>query len=154
MYQAGTCFLTSGIKFRTRANDMNETDMPKTEQEWHEKLTPEQYAVLRERGTEAPFSGALLHEHRDGFYRCAACGAALFKSDTKFDSGSGWPSFDEALPGAVELREDTSHGMTRTEVVCKNCGSHLGHLFDDGPTETGQRYCMNSVCLEFEEKKK
>ncbi|MGH7141034.1 MAG: peptide-methionine (R)-S-oxide reductase MsrB [Minisyncoccia bacterium] len=127
--------------------------MPKTEEEWKQKLTPGQYAILRERGTEAPFSGKLLHEHRDGFYRCVACGAALYSSGAKFDSGSGWPSFDTALPGAVELHEDASHGMHRTEVICKNCGSHLGHLFDDGPTATGKRFCMNSVCLEFEEKK-
>src|SRR5437868_7602809 len=97
-------------------------DMPSNEDEWKKKLTPEQYAVLREKGTEAPFSGKLLHEKRDGMYRCAACGQALFPSTTKFDSGSGWPSFDEALPGAVTLIPDISHGMQRTEVVCSNCG--------------------------------
>ena len=117
-------------------------------------MTPEQYAVLRERGTEAPFSGKLLHEHRDGTFNCAACGNPLFNSDAKFDSGTGWPSFDQAIPGSTRLVEDNDHGMTRTEVVCARCGSHLGHMFDDGPVETtGQRYCMNSVCLEFEEKK-
>lgn len=119
---------------------------------WKKKLTPEQYAVLREKGTEAPFSGALLHETRAGSYMCAACGNALFPSNTKFDSGSGWPSFDDAVPGATKLIEDSSRGMTRTEVVCANCGSHLGHLFDDGPTQTGKRYCINSVCLDLEAK--
>lgn len=125
------------------------TPMPQNEDEWKEKLTPGQYAVLRQRGTEAPFSGKLLHEKRDGMYRCAACGAALFPSGTKFDSGTGWPSFDDALPGSVKLIDDTSHGMRRTEVVCATCGSHLGHLFDDGPTATGKRYCINSVCLDL-----
>lgn len=120
------------------------------ENEWKEKLTPEQYTILRQRGTESPFSGALLHEKRDGIYRCAACGAQLFSSDTKFDSGSGWPSFDTALPGAVTLNEDYSSGMHRTETTCTNCGSHLGHVFDDGPTDTGKRYCINSVCLDLE----
>jgi len=127
--------------------------MPKTEEGWKEMLTPEQYAVLRERGTEAPFTGKLLHETREGSYNCAACGNPLFASDAKFDSGSGWPSFDQALPGATKLIDDDSHGMRRTEVVCARCGSHLGHIFDDGPTATGKRYCMNSVCLELEEKK-
>lgn len=131
---------------------MKNTNMPKTEEEWKAKLTPEQYAILRERGTEAPFSGKLLHESRDGTYMCAACGNALFASDAKFDSGTGWPSFDTALPGAVELKEDASHGVLRTEVTCAKCGSHLGHLFDDGPTKTGKRYCMNSVCLDLESK--
>lgn len=124
-----------------------------SEDEIKKKLTPEEYAVLREKGTEAPFSGKLLHDKRKGTYMCKVCGAALFPSDAKFDSGTGWPSFDRALPGAVELKTDSDHGMTRTEIICKNCGSHLGHVFDDGPTETGKRYCLNSVCLDLEEKK-
>lgn len=119
------------------------------EEEIKKKLTPEEYHVLREKGTEAPFSGELLHEKRAGMYVCKVCGNELFKSDAKFDSGTGWPSFDQALPGAVKLISDTSGGMNRTEVVCGNCGSHLGHVFDDGPTATGKRYCMNSVCLEL-----
>lgn len=123
-----------------------------TEAEWKEKLTPDEYRVLREKGTEAPFSGKLLHADKEGVYRCAACNKPLFSSDTKFDSGTGWPSFDEALPGAVHLCEDTTTGITRTEVVCAQCGSHLGHLFNDGPTKTGKRYCMNSVCLDLEGK--
>lgn len=128
--------------------------MPKTEDEWKQKLTPEQYAVLREKGAEAPFSGKLLHADATGTFNCAACSNPLFASTAKFDSGTGWPSFDEALPGAVTLSEDTSHGMRRTEVTCARCGSHLGHLFDDGPTKTGKRYCMNSVCLDLEEQTK
>ncbi len=126
--------------------------MPKTDEEWKTVLTPEQYEVMRGGGTEAPFTGKYVHEKEDGMYTCAACGNPLFSSDTKFDSGTGWPSFDEALPGAVEHRQDNSHGMVRTEVVCTKCGSHLGHLFDDGPTDTGKRYCLNSVCLDLEGK--
>ena len=114
------------------------------------KLTPEQYRVMREKGTEAPFSGKLLHEKSEGTFKCAACGNPLFSSDAKFDSGTGWPSFDQALPDAVEFKKDSEHGLERTEVVCKKCGSHLGHVFDDGPKETtGKRHCINSVCLEF-----
>lgn len=121
-----------------------------SEQDWKDKLSPEQYHILREKGTERAFTGALLDNKDQGMYTCAACGAELFSSDAKFDSGTGWPSFDEpANLEHVELRPDTSHGMTRTEVVCKNCGGHLGHVFNDGPTESGQRYCINSCALEF-----
>lgn len=119
------------------------------EDEWKKKLSPEAYHVLREKGTETPFSGKLLHADKEGIYRCVACGNLLFSSDAKFDSGTGWPSFDEALPGAVRFVEDTTLGTERTEVVCAQCGSHLGHVFNDGPTKTGKRYCMNSVCLDL-----
>jgi len=133
--------------------------MPQSEEEWQAALTPEQYHVLREQGTEAPFTGKYVHEKTPGTYACAACGSKLFSSKTKFDSGSGWPSFyDVVKKGAVELRSDDSLGMERTEVVCSTCGSHLGHVFDDGPTETpdgtpatGQRYCINSLALDLEE---
>ncbi len=127
--------------------------MPKDEEEIKSMLTPEEYAVLREKGTEAPFSGEYVHEKADGTYECKVCGNALFSSDAKFDSGTGWPSFDQALPGAVEQHVDKAHGMVRTEITCARCGSHLGHVFDDGPKETtGKRYCINSVCLDLEEK--
>lgn len=131
---------------------MNE-DIDTEEKKFKQKLTPEQYKVLREKGTEAPWSGKYLDEKKEGMYKCAACGNVLFSSETKFDSGTGWPSFDEALPHAVEYKEDDEHGMHRTEVVCSKCKSHLGHVFSDGPTDTGRRYCMNSVCLELEEKR-
>jgi len=119
------------------------------EEEIKKKLTPEEYAVLRNKGTEAPFSGKLLYEKRAGTYMCKVCGTPLFPSTAKFESGTGWPSFDQALPGAVKEIVDDSHGMKRTEIVCAKCGSHLGHVFDDGPTPTGKRYCMNSVCLDL-----
>ncbi|MBI2096383.1 MAG: peptide-methionine (R)-S-oxide reductase MsrB [Candidatus Taylorbacteria bacterium] len=122
--------------------------MEDKEKDWKRKLTPIQYHVMREKGTEPPFSGRFVHDNKKGVYVCSACGNQLFHSDTMFDSGTGWPSFDAALPGAVKLYEDTSGGLRRTEAVCAKCDSHLGHLFDDGPTSTGQRYCINSVCLE------
>jgi peptide-methionine (R)-S-oxide reductase len=123
----------------------------KSDQEWREQLTPQQYEVLRRQGTEPPFTGEYVYTKDTGTYDCAACGAALFSSDTKFDSGTGWPSFYEPMDeGGVEIREDRSHGMVRTEVVCATCGGHLGHVFDDGPNPTGQRFCINSAALKLD----
>jgi peptide-methionine (R)-S-oxide reductase len=133
----------------------NQTTPPsveKSEREWREQLTPSQYKVLRRKGTERPFTGEYVHEKRDGTYRCAGCGAELFSSDTKFESGTGWPSFTEPADRAkVNLHEDRSLGMRRVEVTCAACGGHLGHVFPDGPGRSGERYCINSCSLEFDE---
>ena len=124
--------------------------MNNSEDHWKQKLTPDQYRVLREKGTERAFTGALLDNKEKGIYECAACGNPLYKSDTKYDSGSGWPSFYEPLTEkSVKLELDKTHGMIRTEVQCANCGSHLGHVFEDGPQPSGERYCINSLALDF-----
>jgi peptide-methionine (R)-S-oxide reductase len=127
--------------------------MTKTNQEWREELTPEQYHVLREKGTERPFTGQFFDHKEDGSYACAGCGQTLFSSETKFDAGCGWPSFYDAEPGTVEMHEDRSFGMRRTEVTCARCGGHLGHVFPDGPLPTGERFCINSASLTFQPQK-
>lgn len=124
----------------------------RSEAEWRERLSDEQYRILRKKGTEAPHTGKYNLHFEQGEYRCAACNTKLFESDQKFESGCGWPSFDDAIEGSIEYVQDRSFGMIRTEILCANCGSHLGHVFDDGPTETGQRYCVNSASIEFESK--
>ncbi len=139
---------------RTDVTDTGRSEkVRKTEAEWRELLTPEQFHVMREGGTDRPFTGALVNNHDDGIYRCGACNAPLFTSDTKFESGSGWPSFWSPVSAdAVETLEDDSLGMRRVEARCAKCGAHLGHVFPDGPKPTGLRYCMNSTSLGFERK--
>jgi|SRR5690606_20423269 len=128
---------------------MKKYNVEKTEAEWKEQLSENQYRILREKGTEAPHTGKFNLHFEEGEYRCAACNTKLFESHSKFESDCGWPSFDDAIEGSVEYVQDKTFGMLRTEILCANCGSHLGHVFDDGPTETGQRYCVNSASIDF-----
>jgi len=130
---------------------MEEYPVHKSEEEWFEELGSERYTILRKKGTERPFSGKYNLHFDKGTYLCGGCGTPIFDSQHKFDSGCGWPSFDEAIPGKVEYQRDRSHGMIRTEILCANCGGHLGHVFDDGPTSTGRRYCVNSLSVDFKE---
>jgi peptide-methionine (R)-S-oxide reductase len=147
----GTAFLTRQINGRskTMAISNNAPEFNKTDEEWRKTLTPEQYNVLRKHGTEPAFTSPLDKNYEHGTYDCAACGQPLFSSETKYHSGTGWPSFYQPIPGAIATTVDNSFMMTRTEVHCSRCGGHLGHVFDDGPAPTGKRYCMNGIAMKF-----
>jgi len=148
---SGLAAIASANLLLTRGARAQEAHIVRTDADWRSTLTPDQYAVLRKEGTERPFTSPLLHEERKGVFACAGCNSDLFSSSTKFDSGTGWPSFYEpAVAENVELHEDRSLGMARTEVRCKRCGGHLGHVFDDGPNPTGQRFCINSCALDLD----
>lgn len=150
----GGCSQSVKTSSQDKSAVMQNESLPvvKTEEEWKKQLSPEQYRVLREKGTEAPFTGTYYRSNEKGIYVCGACGNELFSSDMKFESSCGWPSFDKELTGGKIIQKtDNSLGMSRTEILCARCGSHLGHIFDDGPTETGKRYCVNSVSLGFKD---
>lgn len=144
-------FNCQGHSQNTKTKGKMSYKVNKTEEEWKQELTAEEFWVLREKGTERPHTGEYNLHFEDGTYQCAGCGQKLFESDSKFNSHCGWPSFDKAIEGTVDYVLDKSHGMVRTEIVCSNCGGHLGHVFNDGPTDTGKRYCVNSVSIDFEE---
>ena len=131
--------------------DQSKNIFSKTDEEWKAQLTPDEYRILREKGTEYPHTGKYNLHFENGTYHCKGCNQKLFESNSKFDSGCGWPSFDASIPGSVEYKRDLSHGMIRTEILCSRCGGHLGHVFDDGPTKTGQRYCVNSLSIGFDD---
>lgn len=155
IFQLNTaCAQQDQTNIQSKGKEMS-AKIQKTDKEWKKILTPEQYHVLREKGTEKPFTGEYLNTKEEGVYKCAACGAELFSSDTKFDSNCGWPSFSDVVNNKnVITKDDFSFGMHRVEVMCANCGGHLGHIFDDGPKPTGQRYCINSLSIKLEKKKK
>ena len=155
VYKKDKIIKPMGKDKNTKITKTEEESFDSAQDKWKKILTPKQYHVMRQKGTEPAFTGKYYDSHEKGMYRCASCGSELFSSDAKFDSGTGWPSFTESSNfECVELKEDASYGMARTEVVCKNCSAHLGHVFDDGPQDKGgKRYCINSVCLELEKKK-